>query len=320
MINLRYHIVSLVAVFLAMALGIVIGSTVLKEGASRATLTALAATSQELQHTSADLRARNDELLALNGQWQRFGHDVLPNLVRGRLQGRAAVVVDTDRVDDGTRRAVADALRAAGARVDAQLTFSSQRLALTNAGDRSTLGLLLAAGDATAETLRGELIDRLTGRLTEPRALAGGKGRSADLLTALNQAKFLTTLKLPEPVKNGTAALPPPGALFVVIGPTDGSTVLTPDQFLIPLVDQLSHFSATVAAVESADGTGSWIQALRAQKDVAARVSTVDDVTLTFGQVALVATMERRLANGSVGQYGIKAGATSVLPPQAGGS
>jgi Copper transport outer membrane protein, MctB len=320
LINLRYHIVSLVAVFLAMALGIVIGSTVLKEGANRATLTALNATSQELQRTSADLRARNDELLALNGQWQRFGDAELPALVRGRLEGRAAVVLDTDKVDDGTRRAVTDALKAAGARVDAQLTFSSQRLALGGDGDRSILGALLTIGDATPETLRQELVNQLTGRLAQPRLLPRGSSKSGDLLTALSQTKFLSSMKLTDPVKKGAAALPQPGALFVVIGPTGGSTALTPQEFLIPLVDELSRFSTTVVAVERADGTDSWVQTMRAQRDVAARVSSVDDVSVAFGQMALVLALERRLQSGPVGHYGTKGGATSELPPQAAGS
>ena len=55
MISLRYHIVSLVAVFLALALGIVVGSTVLQEG----TVSALRATSQEVRQRSEENRTEN---------------------------------------------------------------------------------------------------------------------------------------------------------------------------------------------------------------------------------------------------------------------
>ena len=48
MISLRYHIVSLVAVFLALALGIVVGSTVLQEG----TVSVLRATSERVRSES----------------------------------------------------------------------------------------------------------------------------------------------------------------------------------------------------------------------------------------------------------------------------
>ncbi|HZB59923.1 MAG TPA: copper transporter, partial [Actinomycetota bacterium] len=48
MISLRYHIVSLVAVFLALALGIVVGSTVLQEG----TVSVLRATSERVRQES----------------------------------------------------------------------------------------------------------------------------------------------------------------------------------------------------------------------------------------------------------------------------
>ena len=50
MINLRYHIVSLVAVFLALAIGVVVGSTALKEG----TVSVLRATSNGLIRQSQE--------------------------------------------------------------------------------------------------------------------------------------------------------------------------------------------------------------------------------------------------------------------------
>ena len=56
MISLRYHIVSLVAVFLALALGIVVGSTVLQEG----TVSVLRATSDRVREES-DRNSRETE-------------------------------------------------------------------------------------------------------------------------------------------------------------------------------------------------------------------------------------------------------------------
>ena len=87
MISLRYHIVSLVAVFLALALGIVVGSTVLQEG----TVSVLRATSEAVRAKSEENSRKNVELTRQIGDLQRFGVAVLPELVQDRLEGRSVV-------------------------------------------------------------------------------------------------------------------------------------------------------------------------------------------------------------------------------------
>ena len=139
MINLRYHIVSLVAVFLAQAIGVVVGSTALKEG----TVSVLRATSNGLIRQSQEERARNQVLQGEVDGYKQFGTAVLPDLVRHKLEGQAVVLLDTDRVDDKTRKPVEDALKAAGADVDGRVTFASSRLSLAAEGDRAALAALL---------------------------------------------------------------------------------------------------------------------------------------------------------------------------------
>ena len=76
MIDFRYHLVSIVAVFLALAIGIVIGSTSVLKGAVLS----------GLQKTSAAEKSRIDSLYAQNGQLKQ-------QLQRGpvvRLSQRAA--------------------------------------------------------------------------------------------------------------------------------------------------------------------------------------------------------------------------------------
>ncbi|HEU4900995.1 MAG TPA: copper transporter, partial [Actinomycetota bacterium] len=124
MISLRYHIVSLVAVFLALALGIVVGSTVLQEG----TVSVLRATSEQVRQQSERNSRENVALKQEISRLQSFGTTVLPELVQDRLKGRSVVLVDTDKVDSGMRDAVRKVLEDAGARVDGQITFADDRL------------------------------------------------------------------------------------------------------------------------------------------------------------------------------------------------
>jgi Copper transport outer membrane protein, MctB len=312
LINLRYHIVSLVAVFLALALGMVVGSTVLNEG----TALVQRSTSDFLRRQSQQTQAENDTLKGQVQRFQQFGVATLPVMVRGKLQGRSAVLLDTDQVDDGTRSKVEQALRAAGATVAGRLTFASERLALAGDNDRAKLGQLLDVAPSDADLLRTTLIEQLSVRLSVPVRLPGkGENRMRDMITGLSDAKFLADTDLSGPVRDGGEAFPKAGSLFVIIGPTDGSTTLEPAAFLVPLADRLSvHTPAPVAGVESELGVSSWVEVLRGDKEATQRVSTVDDVDTAYGQVALVEALAQRLANRPTGQYGFKQRATGLLP------
>ncbi|HZD37613.1 MAG TPA: copper transporter [Actinomycetes bacterium] len=312
MINLRYHIVSLVAVFLALALGMVVGGTVLNEGTGRAQR----AFSDLLRRTSQQTQAENTELRSQVKNYKAFGEQVLPQLAHDKLKGRSVVLIDTDRVDDGARASVTDAVEAAGATVQGRLTFASDRVSLAAQDDRTKLGQLLGLSTTDPDALRTAMLEQFTGRLTIPAKLPkSDQERPQDMITALSDAKFFADLNLPGRVRDGTELFPKVGSLFVIIGPTDGSTTPPPKSFLVPLADRLSARSpAPVAGVESQTGVSGWLQTLRGDKEITQRVSTVDDVDAVYGQVALVDAFALQLANRPPGQYGFKQGSTGLLP------
>jgi Copper transport outer membrane protein, MctB len=321
-ISLRYHIVSLVAVFLALALGIVVGSTVLQEG----TVSALRATSQEVRQRSEENRTENLALKQEISRLQSFGATVLPELVQDRLKGRSVVLVDTDKVDSGMRDAVRKVLEDAGARVDGQITFADERLALAAEADRAAMARLLAVEDGgTPEALRGELVRRLAARLATSTALPQEDGRRAsDMLTGLQDADFLAELRLSRPLAAGTDPFPRQGSMFVLLGPAaTATTAVAPGSFLVPLADRVSaQASGPVAGGEAAavPAQTSWILALRDNRAVSRRVSGIDSVDTVHGQLALVEALEDRLQQLPAGQYGIKAGASGLLPERTEGS
>ncbi|HET7516423.1 MAG TPA: copper transporter [Actinomycetes bacterium] len=316
MISLRYHIVSLVAVFLALALGIVVGSTVLQEG----TVSVLRATSEQVRQQSERNSRENVGLKQEISRLQSFGTTVLPELVQDRLKGRSVVVVDTDKVDSGLRDAVRKVLEDAGARVDGQITFADDRLALGAEADRTALARLLAVEDGgTAEALRGELVNKLAARLATSTALPQEDARRAsDMLTGLQDADFLTDLKLSQPLASGTDPFPRQGSLFVLLGPAaTATTAVAPNAFLVPLADQVStQTGGPVAGGEAAavPQQTSWIRALRDDRAVSRRVSGIDSVDTVYGRLALVEALEDSLQRLPAGQYGVKAGASGLLP------
>jgi Copper transport outer membrane protein, MctB len=321
-ISLRYHIVSLVAVFLALALGIVVGSTVLQEG----TVSVLRATSDRVREESDRNSRENVALKQEVSRLQSFGATVLPDLVRDRLEGRSVVLVDTDKVDAGMRDSVRKVLQDAGAEVEGQITFADERLALGADADRTAMGRLLAVDAGAPEVLRGELVRRLAVRLATPSAIPQDDSqRVSDMLTGLQDGDFLADLKLSPPLAAGTDPFPRQGSVFVLLGPNAAAaaTAVAPDAFLVPLADQVSaRAPGAVAGGEAAavPRESSWVIALRDNRAVSRRVSGIDSVDTVYGQLALVQALQGSLQRLPPCQYCVKDGASGLLPERTEGS
>jgi hypothetical protein len=220
---------------------------------------------------------------------------------------------------------VRQVLEDAGAEVDGQVTFADGRLALGADADRAALGRLLAAAATDPTALRGELVEKLADRLATPSAVPQEqRQRASDVLSALQDADFLADLTLSRQQASGTDPFPRPGTIFVLLGPVDPAAV-APDAFLVPLAGQVAlRVGGPVAGVEAetpdAPLTASWIVALRNDREVSRRVSGIDAADTAFGQLALVQALQGSLQQAPAGQYGVKPGASGLLPEKADGS
>jgi Copper transport outer membrane protein, MctB len=313
LINLRYHIVSLTAVFLALAVGILMGSTVLDRG----TVALLESSSSQLRRNLDSYRAENERFRNELGQWRQYGDQLLASQVSGRLRGRQVVLVDTDVVDDATRDAVREVLRQAGAEYDGRVTFAADRLRLEEPGDRKALADHLELDDQDPAVLQRALIEQVSGRLLHPAAVpTNERAFAADPLTALRQANFITDLDLVDPAKQGTQPFPRAGALLVVIGPSAAPLDPSAERFLVPLAGKLAVGSAQPVAAVEPTGPASWVGALRDNDLVSGRVSSIDNIDIAPGQLALVQVLQQGLNGQPPGHYGSKPGATSLLPEE----
>ena len=104
MISLRHHAISLAAVFLALALGVVLGSGVLSD-------TLLSGLRSEKQDLNKQITALTDQRNALNeklGAADQFDTQMSGRIVRDALAGKSVVLfrtpdADNDDVDAMTR-------------------------------------------------------------------------------------------------------------------------------------------------------------------------------------------------------------------------
>lgn len=165
MINLRYHIVSITAVFLALGIGLAFGAAFI----DRATVGTLDANLRSLEQQNRDLEAVNarlDERIdAFDAAAAEFDELGIPQLVDGRLAEVPVLLIATRGVDGDAVDAATGAVVAAGATFAGTL-WLTDRLTLTDDGAREDLAVLLGRDPGTeAATLRAQLVGRLQATL-----------------------------------------------------------------------------------------------------------------------------------------------------------
>jgi hypothetical protein len=306
MISFRFHIVSLTAVFLALAIGIGIGATVVDQ----ATVDTIEGQLRNVERRANETNQRNDALQSDLDQWQRFGEEGALELVRGRLD-MPVLLVGIQGVDREPVDALRQALAAAGGQVQGTVWFTS-KLKLENPEDVQALQGILGVTAARPDTLRRTLAGRL---------VAGWTPESGpSLLPALRDAKFLD-YEAPEGAPVDPALVGAPGTYFVVI--SDADPELPNDQIAVPFTMALAERMpgrvlaaepATPATDERPAARGAFLAPLRADANLAARLSSVDNLEDVKGRIAAVLALDA-LADGKTGHFGVGSGTRSLPEP-----
>ncbi len=275
----RYHAASLVAVFIALAIGILIGVGLADDVVSTA--------SQELENSLrsdlADATSSADGLEQQLGRERDFGERIYPALVSGRLAGSSVAVVGFGELSDETVADIEAAVEPAGASVEA--------LAVVEVPPDPS-ALAAAAGLRYARARRGgEDLERL-GR-SAGGGLIGGSKLISDLRGTLF-SRFSGTLTEVDRVVFA-------GAIPEDLDAEDRANTTA---LLSGITNGARGRAAGTVAVERTDVDPSSLQPFRD-----AGIATVDHIDLVAGRVATVFSLL-----GADGDYGIKPGADRFLP------
>jgi Copper transport outer membrane protein, MctB len=302
LISFRYHLVSIVAVFLALALGVVVGTTVVNQGIIddlRSRTAAAAKRADDARTQIADLK----DQLATD---EAFQGAVLPLVVAGQLTGTTVVLVTQQDADPAAIDAVRRVFEQAGATIAAELVVTD-RMALSDAGSTSRLaGLLALPVDASPEDLAGAAAAAVGSRL----AIGAPTDGSADVIGELQGAGFMAVRGV-----GSLGELGGSGQAMVVIAAAGESPAVDPALFLRPLVSTLVGMQETVAAAETLDATLPFVTLLRQDGAIDGKLLTVDDADRMQGRVSLVLGLhDLVLVPGDGGDYGEKDGASSLVP------
>jgi hypothetical protein len=317
MINFRFHIVSLIAVFLALAVGILFGSAFGKP-------TLIENLNKEINRVERKADAAN----ALSGQLQSEQHqlnDYIQNsasyIVQERLPGTPVLVVAQRGVNDKTVSDTVNMVRAAGAEAPA-VVWLEPRWQLTAPGDVTALAHAVNSNAQSPEALRAVALGALAERLRVPDSSGTGtkraQGSQNDVLRRLSDAGFVTVSGVG---KNDFASFPPRAARAALVIDGDQSKFADTAVFNSTIRSLVNAGVPTLAGevyvasqAPNALQRGDIVGPVRSDATLSKKVSTIDDLDLTQGQVTAVLALEDLVAGNGVGQYGYGKGATRGVP------
>ncbi|WP_265523631.1 copper transporter [Oerskovia flava] len=322
MIDFRYHIVSLISVFLALAVGIILGAGPL-QGAIGDQLTGQV---EQLRVERNELRDQLDAATVTVGNDTEFIEATGPQLLADSLTDRRVAVVDLGAVDAERYDVIAGKLEAAGASVAGHVQITDQWTAESEESARRTvaegLGEYLDPVEDAAPEQR--LATALAVALTEASSTdADARSETAielesllvrfDLLTVTNEQSEPADVIL---LLSGAAPVPTtPQELDEA---EEGAEQVEPDTYVVDIEVELAVAAQQVSQAALVVGptavSGDLVSTIRGRDEVARTVSTVSGVEAEPGRIAVPLALAARL-DGQVGQFGFEENATAVLPP-----
>jgi Copper transport outer membrane protein, MctB len=325
LIDFRYHLVSIVAVFLALAIGIVLGATALKPAVTRT-----------LAHEAAVEAKRNKALYAHNQQLKNeiaadesFAAAAQDRLLRDLLTGQSVVLVLAPNTDGATVAGVTRALQAAGARLTGQVTLTSQFFDTSAVNEQAMTAaakLLAPAGLVPPESAADPQISgqqAMAQVLAETIVAKDGldtltPGAVNKVLSGLGNAHYLQIQGA-----GGGARLSGQASMAVVIVPATVPPAKTSGPFnlaLVSLTQDLAEITPATLMAGPLRGTGprSAVQAVTSGSAGVA-LTTVDNAETVVGQVIVAQALRKLLEpGGRPTAYGVRPGTVpspAPIPP-----
>jgi copper transport outer membrane protein MctB len=302
-ISFRYHIVSIVAVFLALALGIVVGTTALNGPITK-----------DLRNQVNDAKKQRDTLAAqvkvMQGQIDdagQFAATYGTQLVAGSLTNKNVLEIVLPGATNETQDGLSQQVAAAGGKISGKVTLTKAYLDPSRGAGINSLatGASHPIGLTLPETPNA---DELGGALLAYVLL--GHGERTDLTQVMSGFSELHMLTLDGQIT--------PSTTVVVLGHGAMSTKDYAGTAELSLVTALANAGGhvVVAGDSSSAQQGGLVALVRKSKTDHDTVSTVDNANDSFGQVSAVLALAGA-SKGLVGHYGTEEGANALFPAPA---
>ncbi len=322
MIDFRYHLVSIVAVFLSLAIGIVIGASALKPE----TLKVLDRASRVEKQQISSLQTEKKNMQAQIAGDQAFAQAAAPHLLANLLDGQKVVIVTAPGADGPTVSGISAALHQAGATVTGQVQMQPAFFE-TSASTQNTLDTLatklaplgVTPGSQEAQLGASALIggQEEAGQVIASALVNDGPGLSANqaksILGGFAQAGFLQL----NPAGGATELSQANLAVVVIPATAPAAGDSDPENLaLLALTEQLMRAShgAVLAGSLPGSGTGSAIDDL-VNGSTGIQLSSVDNANTETGQILVAQALNYLVAGKKPAAYGVASGAVPSPAP-----
>lgn len=320
MIDFRYHLVSIIAVFLALAIGLVVGANLLPE-----------ATQKVLQQEANRVTGENNRLTRENatlkqqiGADQTFAQASAGRLLGHLLTGQKVVMVTAPGADSQVTSGVSAAIRQAGGAVTGQLSLQSQFFNSGESTEQNLLQVAQAQAPDAGVALPSQPVAGPTGGQQEAAEVIAaaviaknGVGLTSEqsqaVLSAFGQQGYLT---ISSPGSSSPSTLPP-ATMAVVVAPATPSSSNDSSPANLALIAVAEQFQAAshrtvLAGSLTGSGPGSVIDAVVSG---AGKVSTVDNADQPSGEIITVWALDELMSGHAPASYGVGPGAVPSPAP-----
>ena len=305
MINFRYHVVSLTAVFLALAIGLIVGTAALNGPLS-----------EELSHNVSQLSRQNgqyrdqvNQLESEVAQREQFATEVAPSLLAGKLTDRRVLVVSMQQSASYVDDMVAD-LQLAGAKVTGEVEIEDSFL---KPGNNEALLELAATTVASVGNSSINPPGHSDGVETSTAVLAAALLDHTPGLSSDNTKTILQAYQQYLSIKADVTG-PAEAVVVLVAPPYSDQAAADENKNTVTMITQFDQAGAIVVGAPGNAGQGNVISAITGDATLSKSVSTVDDVDTPQGRIAATLALYEQLVFARTGHYGIASSASSMLP------
>jgi hypothetical protein len=301
MISYRYHLISIIAIFLAIALGVVIGTSAL----NGAVVNDLHHQVSELKKSNDDMANQNKSLQAKVGNADLLAQTFGPKVSSHALVRTPIVLLGAPGASKEMKDAISTQVVTGGGKVVARIQLTKDIADPKRANDIRSLAT------SGAHPLGLQLP-----ATTDPGTLAGallgfvllGHGQPTDLTQVL--AGF-ATLKMSGTESGSVAA----GKALLIVAPGGLDDSSPAAQTLLSMTTELgAHGGPTVVVGDAASADdGGLIALVRGDDSAKKAVSSVDDATTPLGRLTVVLAAAEASA-GRKGHFGTATGADALVP------
>jgi hypothetical protein len=314
MISLRQHALSLAAVFLALAVGVVLGSGFLSD-------TLLSSLRDEKRDLYSQINGLNDQKNVLNEKLaaaNNFDNQLAGRIVHEALGNKSVIVFRTPDAKDDDVAAVSKFIGQAGGTVTGTLSLTQEFVDANSAEKLRTVvnSSILPAGQQLSTKLvdqgsqAGDLLGIALLINANPAVPPVDDPQRDAVLAALRDTGFIT-YQSGDHIGAANAALVITGGSLPQDAGNQGVSVARFSAALAP------HGSGALLAGRDGSATGgAAIAVTRADSGMSSAISTVDDVDAAPGRITAVLGLHDLTNGGHVGQYGTGHGATAITVPQ----